>query len=247
MDGFVKALFSVLLGLAQFANAQADSLERPQLKEGDTWVYRETREVGPAGWNQSRDELTVTRVTSSTIYLAVKPSGSSQAPREIFFGSDWSRSRDVNGKDTVVNRPLSFPLSQGRSWDVSYTEQNPNKAHKLEKFDNRFTVVGYEMVEVPAGKFRALKIESEGHWEAQLAPGQSVVQSAQTGQGGATLTTQVQNASERGTSGKTYKAYWYVPEVKRWVKSVEEDYSSGGVRHERYTLELESYKLADAN
>ena len=242
----MKSPSLLLLGLTLATTASAESLERPAMKAGDTWVYRETREKGPSGWNQTREELTITRVTGSTIYLAVRPSGSTQPPKEVFVGSDWSRSRDVNGKDTVVNRPFSFPLAQGKSWEVAYTEQNPNKAHKSEKFENRFTVVGYETVEVPAGKFRALKVESEGRWEAEVAPGQSVVQGAQSGQGGATLVTQVQNTTERETSGRTYKAFWYVPEVKRWVKSVEEYYSSGGVRNERYTQELESYKFADA-
>jgi hypothetical protein len=125
------------------------------------------------------------------------------------------------------------------------SELNPNKAHESEKFDSHFTVVGYETVEVPAGKFRALKIESEGHWEAQVAPGQNVVQGAQTGQGGATMTTQVQKISERQVTGRLYKAFWYAPEVKRWVKSVEEYYSNGGVRNERYSQELESFKPAE--
>jgi hypothetical protein len=242
----VKALFALLLGLTLVPHARGESLERPAVKEGDTWTYRETTEKGPAGWNQTRLELSVTRVTSTTIYLSVRPSGSTQPPKEVFVGNDWSRSRDVNGKDTVVNRPFAFPLSQGKSWEIAYTEQNPNKNHKSEKWNNHFTVVGYETIEVPAGKFRALKIESEGRWEAQLAPGQSVVQTAQSGQGGATMVSQVQNTTERDTSGRTYKAFWYVPEVKRWVKSVEEYYSSGGVRNERYTQELETYKFADA-
>ena len=43
-------------------------------------------------------------------------------------------------------------------------------------------------------------------------------------------------------TGRTYKAFWYVPEVGRWVKSVEEYYSSNGVRNERYTTEVESFK-----
>jgi hypothetical protein len=43
-------------------------------------------------------------------------------------------------------------------------------------------------------------------------------------------------------TGRTYKAFWYVPEIGRWVKSVEEYYGSNGVRNERYTAELESYK-----
>ncbi|HEY0339433.1 MAG TPA: hypothetical protein VGC34_01390, partial [Steroidobacteraceae bacterium] len=165
-----------------------------------------------------------------------------QPPRELFVGSDWTRLRDVNGKETIVNRPLAFPLSQGKTWDVAFSEDNPNKNHKLEKFDTHFTVVGLETVEVPAGKFQAWKIEADGHWQAELAPAQNVVQSAQSGQDGATLVTQVQKTTPRETTGRLYKAYWYVPEMKRWVKSVEEDYSNGGVRNARYTEELESFK-----
>ena len=35
------------------------------------------------------------------------------------------------------------------------------------------------------------------------------------------MMTQVQNTTPKETSGRTYKAFWYVPEVKRWVKSVQ--------------------------
>lgn len=42
-------------------------------------------------------------------------------------------------------------------------------------------------IEVPAGKVRAYKIESEGHWLAELAPNQKVTQGAQSGESGATL------------------------------------------------------------
>ena len=90
-----------------------------------------------------------------------------------------------------MNRPLSFPLSEKTAWDVVYTEDSPNKIHKSGKFDNHFTVAGFETVEVPAGKFRALKVEAEGQWEAELAPNQTVVQGAATGSGGTTMVTQV--------------------------------------------------------
>ena len=226
------------------SGALAQAVDRPAVQVGDTWIYRETIEKGSTGWNQIRDELAVTRVTASTIFFTVKPSGSTQAPKEIFFGADWSRARDVNGKETVVNRPLLFPLSIGKSWDLEYTEQNPNSAHKWEKFDSKYTVVGWEQIEVPAGKFRALKIEAEGHWQAEIAPGQTVTQSGQSGDNATTLVTQVQKSTEKVTSGRTYRAFWYVPEVKRWVKSVEENYSSGGTRSERDTLELESFNAA---
>lgn len=241
----MKKLIPVLIGVALASSAWSETLDRPVVTVGDTWIYRSTTERGSSGWNQTDEEIKVTRVTPTAIFVATKATGSTQPPKEVLVGLDWSRERDVNGKETVVNRPLAFPLSSGKSWDVIYTEQNPNKNHKSEKFDYHFSVVGYETVEVPAGKFRALKIESEGHWEAQIAPGQSVVQGAQTDQGGATMVTQMQNTGERQTSGRLYKAFWYVPEVKRWVKSVEEYYSSGAVRNERYSQELESFKPGD--
>src|SRR5258708_21168630 len=46
-------------------------------------------------------------------------------------------------------------------------------------FESKFTVASVETIEVPAGKFRAYKIESEGHWLAELAPNQKVTQGAQ--------------------------------------------------------------------
>ena len=45
----------------------------------------------------------------------------------------------------------------------------------------------------------------------------------------------------RKASGRLYKAFWYVPEVKRWVKSVEEYFDAGGTRTERYQSELEAF------
>ena len=232
------------IGLIFCVTAAAQSLDRPQVRAGDSWIYRTTQETGKAGWNQVRDELTVTRVTGSTIYFEVRPAGSSQPPKEIYRGSDWSTTRDVNGKETAVMRPLSFPLSPGKTWAVTYTEQNPNKKLSTETRDDKYTVAGYEMVEVPAGKYRALKIEAEGRWSAQLAPSQTIIQGAQSRASGATMSTEVEKTVAKDVSGRLYKAYWYVPEIKRWVKSVEEDYDSGGVRNARRTMELESYKAA---
>jgi hypothetical protein len=241
MRVFIPALFVV--GVA--ASASAQTLNAPIIKAGDTWTYRTTTEKGASGWNQTRDETTVSRVTSSTIYYTVKASGSTQSPKELFAGPDWSRARDIDGKETVVNRPLAFPLTTGKAWEVRYTEQHPNKTFRSEEWLNKYSVVGFENIEVPAGKFNALKIEAEGRWTAELEPTQTVVQGAQSNADGTSMVTQTQKTTGRTVSGRTYKAFWYVPEVRRWVKSVEEYYGSGGVRNERYTGELESLKLTD--
>jgi hypothetical protein len=232
------------IGAAIVCAASAETIGPPDVHAGDTWVYRVTKETDQNGWNQTREEFAVTRVTASTIYFTLKAAGSTLAPKEIYVGRDWSRSRDVNGAQTVVNRPLAFPLEAGKSWDLDYTELNPNAKHKMETFKTTYTVVGLEPVEVAAGKFNAYKIEGEGHWQAELAPVKSITQGAQTASGDTTMVTQVHSTADRETSGRLYKAFWYVPEMKRWVKSVEENYSSSGVRHERTTLELESFKPA---
>jgi len=239
-----KLYLSVLLMSAPQA-VWADGVNAPAIKAGDTWTYKTTTEKGTSGWVQSHDETTVSRVTSSSIYYTVKTSGSTQPEKELFAGADWSRVRDIDGKETVINKPLSFPLVAGKVWEVHYTEQHPNKMHRSEEWNNKYTVVGYESVEVPAGKFNALKIEAEGRWTAELEPTQTVVQGAQLNAGGTTMVTEAQKTTDKTVSGRTYKAFWYVPEVKRWVKSVEEYYSSGGVRNEKYTGELESFKLAE--
>jgi hypothetical protein len=225
--------------------AWAQSLLSPSIKATDTWTYRQTEEKGPSGWNQSREEITVTRVTPSSVYYASKPSGSSQPPRESFSGLDWSRARTVNGNETVVNRPLAFPLTPGKTWEISYTEQHPSKVHKSEQWNHQYRVVGFEAIEVPAGKFNAMKVEEEGHWTAELEPMQTVVQGAQSTPGSTAMVTQTQTTKAEPVAGRTYKAFWYVPEVKRWVKSVEEYYSASGIRSARYTQELESYQVSN--
>lgn len=239
----MRIIAAALLGAVFSSITFAQSIEKPLFKAGDTWMYRNTTEKGQDGWNQTHDEITVSRVTASSIYYTSKQSGSTQAPLELISGTDWSRVRNVNGKEIVVNKPLTFPLSVGRTWELQYTEQHPNKAHRYEQWSSTYKVVGFETVEVPAGKFSALKIEAEGKWVAQMEPANTVVQGAQSSQNSTTMVTQVQKTTADTVTGRTYKAFWYAPEVKRWVKSVEEYYGSNGVRNERYAAELESFKL----
>jgi len=232
------SLFFPLLVVAQTA-------EKPLIKSGDEWSYQTTVETGASGWKQTHDTYTVVRVTSSSIYLSVQQKGAPTAPSETITALDWSRVRNVDGKETIVNQPLAFPLQQGKAWDINYTEHNPNKVHTLEQWKNHYKVVGYESVEVAAGKFNAIKIEAEGDWIAEIAPSKNVVQMANVSANGVSMATQANNIVPSKATGRTYRAFWYVPEVGRWVKVVEEYYNSGGVRNQRFTSELEAYKLAD--
>ena len=222
--------------------AIAQSAPAPAVKSGDTWTYVSSIEIAPSGWRQTHDEVTVMRATPSHIYYESKPVGSTQAPKELIAGADWSRERSVNGTEVVVNRPFAFPLSPGKTWSVDYTELHPNKMFASQKWNSQYWVVGTETVEVPAGKFQAIKIEAEGDWIAQAEPTHTITQAVQVQQGNTATMTHAQNVGPVQSTGRTYKAFWYVPEIGRWVKSVEEYYGSNGVRNERYTTELESFK-----
>lgn len=239
----MKAKKTLLLMLAVaplFANAE--SVPAPAIEQGDSWTYVETLETAPNGWRQTHDEIDVLRTTPEHIYITSRQAGSTQAASELVTGADWSRSRNVNGIETTVNRPLSFPLSTGKSWEVKYTEAHPNPKHDSETFDSRYKVVGPETVDVPAGKFNAIKIEAEGEWTAKMAPMHTASGATISNGSGATIVMNTRNVAPVPATGRLYKAFWYVPEIGRWVKSVEEYYNGNGVRTQRMSSELESFK-----
>jgi hypothetical protein len=127
----------------------------------------------------------------------------------------------------------------GKTWRTEYTEVNPNPQKLRETDVYPFKVVGWEDIEVPAGKFHALKIESDGRWTADLS--QRLMNSAVTAQ-----TTENRVVPIVRASGRYYKCFWYVPEVKRWVKSTEENYSSDGSLNNVVSDELESFHIEGA-
>ena len=234
----------LLISMAVPLLSRAESTSAPVLKPGDTWTYINTVETAPNGWRQTHDEIVVMRTTSDHVYFETKQAGTSQAAIEVVSGADWSRSRNVNGTQTVINQPLSFPLTIGKTWQVKYTEAHPNVKHDSESFDTRYKVIGPESVKVPAGTFDAIKIEAEGDWTAQTAPVRAAASGTVTNEAGTTVVSQTRNATPVTATGRLYKAFWYVPEVGRWVKSVEEYYGSTGVHNQRFSSELESFKPA---
>jgi hypothetical protein len=231
---------SIIVAALVATNVCASTTDAPHYLSGDSWTYQHTIEKGSNGWVQTKFDLAIVRSTDTAIYYTAKPSGSNESPKEIVSGPDWSRIRSIDGKETIVNKPLEFPLSVGQTWTIKYTEPHPNRLVKSEQWMTKYTVTGNESIEVPAGKFSAIKIEAEGTWTADLEPKTSVVQGTQLSSAGTTMISQVQKPTNVTESGRTYKAIWYVPTVKRWVKTVEEYYSPNGERTERYTDELVS-------
>jgi hypothetical protein len=232
---------------ALFANiAVAQTVGQPVFQPQDTWKFRRTTETQPDIWRQVHFEGTVLRSSASTMLIQNREVDSPNPPREILIGQDWSSFRSLSGKETVVHRPFTFPMSVGKTWDLEFTDDHPNnKNHKSETRRLKFRVVGWEDVEVPAGKFKALKIEADGSWSGEIAPKTTASTATQAGAQGTTAIAQTVNVTAETVTGRLYQAYWYAPEVKREVKSVEENFDTNGVRSARFTNELESYKVAN--
>jgi hypothetical protein len=55
---------------------------------------------------------------------------------------------------------------------------------------------------------------------------------------------QTNKVTPQTVTGRLYKAFWYVPDVKRQVKSDEEYFNTSGVQSEQDGDELESYKVS---
>jgi hypothetical protein len=239
---YVK-LLGAALGLCCFS-AYAQTAEAPDLKAGDSWVVADTVEQGTQGWVRKNQDVTIERIEGDGMLIATKEEGSTQPPVEKITGLDWSRSRDINGKQTVVNRPLNFPMKPGKKWTLEYTELHPNPQHSSETLHCDYVVTGWEDVQVPAGSFKAMKVECDGQWAAVVAPAVVSGNRAVANANGVAMVTQAQRVTPRAISGRFYAAFWYVPSQKRFVKSVEEYYNTNSVRTQRFTEELVSSKFA---
>jgi hypothetical protein len=229
-----------LVSLTPLAAAASD-LDQPKYVEGDDWVYDTVNKINGAV-TQADQEIVVERMQGDKMLVAFKAPGSTKPPTEALVPIDWRRPRSVNGSETVVNRPLQFPLDVGKSWRLDYTENNPNPQHTLERIETAYKVVGWEQVKTQAGEFKALKIEANGVWTAVVpervfnnavvarpAPNVAASTSARNVVAGKTVT------------GRFYKQFYYAPSVKRWVKSIEEYYDANGAVTSSTAQELKAF------
>lgn len=152
------ALFAVLLACA--AAARSQPVERPVYRVGDTWTYRHA--TGPTGFRPggtlyATETRTVTRMLADEFELS---SRSTSEKGETTTGSSMS-SLDFNdfatgraGAPRKEIRAWTWPAVVGGKW----TYEVPVGAGE-QVWEAR--VLGWEEVEVPAGKFKALKVERE--------------------------------------------------------------------------------------
>ena len=106
-----------------------------------------------------------------------------------------------------------FPLAPGAAYEAQFEARMPKKGDVHTRQRRGVSVKGWEEVVVPAGRFRALRIESEGAFQR----------------------------IDKSGGGRARNVIWYAPDVRRWVKLTLEVRTRGGI--ERSGEELVAFEL----
>lgn len=209
--------FAALLLLAPLlcAAQPAPPVERPNVKVGDRWTYR--RMDYNAGKALGAYETQVVFAQRGVIQL-VGTRKSKDEEVDTTYTADWNAVSTAARVFYPHTGWFKFPLQVGDSYKAAYETVTPKKDIKA-RTERQVTVVGWEDVVVPAGKFRALKIVSEGRF---------------------------QRFETSTRSGVSRNVIWYVPQVRRWVKLTRETRLLGGKskgKGEHTGEELVAYRL----
>lgn len=196
---YVKAI-GIAAGLfVAFAATGADEtapVPKPDVKTGDSWRYR----VSTYQTNVPIVFPLDSRVNfvGPNVIITVE-TGNDGREYDSQFDSDWSISA-LGYQGQVFDPPIrfyKFPLQVGAEYPYAHEMVAQKGSPARIRAEGTVKVVGWEDVTVPAGKFRALKIEAKGSFQ------------------------------RLDTNFRGWQRFqqWYVPEVKRLVKST---FESGG-------------------
>jgi hypothetical protein len=197
----MRVMRAVLTLLLWALPAQAQVAQRPAVAVGDSWQFVVYYTVPSRTPNRS---WVITSVG-----------------KERLLGTENGEPLTLTAELNVVDSPdrsetnprsLSFPLEVGKRWRyTSHWLFKPKSSRG--SVDAEIAVVGYESVEIPAGRFHAFKLEAKG---------------------------ELGGASPLNTfyAGQTTTTYWYAPAARAIVKSVHHNPYLGPT-----TVELVAFKL----
>jgi hypothetical protein len=207
----------VLLGVT--ASFATELVTKPDWKVGDSWVVQGTEtkvrdNEGSSSWKVRRE---VTRVEGDIAiwkYEMLPPSRLSTGENKF----DIAGQEFLRGVTSGKPERTRFPLSVGSEWKYLYEVKSD---FGPVRYEMTARVVGWEEITVPAGTYRALRIEHRGTWSRER-------DFAREGGGGA-------------ISAPQENTYWYAPAAKAMVKILRVEGSArGGVltRSEQELVEV---------
>ena len=192
--------------------ANAQDVPRPDVKAGDSWTFRrieyETNSVTGLFTTQ------VTFANDRAIQLLSERQGGEQEI-DATFTAEWNQVSSANSGIFEPHQDIfRFPLRPGNTHEARYDVRFPQQGAYQVRHKRTVRVLGWEEVQVPAGRFRALRVESDGTFQRV----------------------------DRSLSGTAKEVVWYVPEVKRYVKRTFENHGVRG-RNQWWGFELVEYKV----
>ncbi len=231
--------------LAGPALAAGGNVVAPTFGTGDSWVFDQTVEKGAAGFGETRLDMMVDRVgDDGTMVVGLKRDGAPTAYEDHQVGTDWSQRRVIDGEAQRTTRPFAFPMRVGKTWTVDFDDPARRGNQSALHVHRTYTVESWETVTVPAETFQALKVKATGIDHATIdVPNMAAGGVAANGEGAMTVSRAVRGG-RRQLTVQSYGELYYVPQVKNFVKSVEEQYNTDGVRVVRNTKVLVSYRLS---
>lgn len=206
------ALCAVLVLVSSGLVQAQEVASAPDVKVRDAWKYRRSDPL-------SRDVLgdimiRVVRVESAEVVVQFLSSRVDVLPLGYF-------TRDMNEIDFLgmQYKPyypvLRFPMRVGATWTMPYDFKLPNGLHAACNIKGRVTA--YEDVTVPAGTFKAFRVELDDERRAS-GPEAEVLQEKTT--------------------------LWYAPQIRYYVRKELKAFKDGRER-QGVLLELLEYSLAD--
>jgi len=125
---------------------------RPPVESGDLWVYRRSNGRTSVVMTQS-----ATRVSPEGIALRTELAGSPDSSTAL-YDRDWGLVASGYNDYLPSLHYYAFPLYVGKRWGIDSAVSNFG-AGQVSRVKGEARAVRWEEIEVPAGKFLALKID----------------------------------------------------------------------------------------
>jgi hypothetical protein len=140
--------------ISQTTQVNAQQVEAPQIKPGDTWTFVTKDRVGPP--NERKTSLLISEKVGNNF------EGTNEAGEKVVITSNLVSIQNGRATRDDVPSRLNFPIEPGKKWKASYSWVNTQGSKGNNQ--DEFSVVGIEKIKVAAGEFDAYKIVSKGFW-----------------------------------------------------------------------------------
>jgi len=133
--------------------ADTGPIAKPPVHTGDSWIYRRSDGKSSAVMRQ-----TAVKVSDEGIALRTELARAPESSATALYDREWGLLASGYNDYRPVLRYYAFPLYAGKRWSINSAVSNFG-AGQTSSVKGEAWATGWEQVEVPAGRFLALKIE----------------------------------------------------------------------------------------